>query len=81
VAQEEDNFTLLPSSRPEEDPAPPRSIKRSVVNRSCINTCSHSNRALSLVPDSLRLGHSKLSALQRLDLSCNNLLSVELLAF
>jgi Leucine-rich repeat (LRR) protein len=72
---DDEKFSLSVTSRNEEPEI--RIIRRSMVNRSCINTCSFSCRNLSQVPSEIRESPTvRLAGIQKIDLSFNNITSL-----
>ena len=77
---EDEKFSLSVTSRNEEPGA--RVIRKSMVNRSCINTCNFSCRNLSDIPPEIRESTpSRLAGIQKIDLSFNNITSLAGVAF
>jgi hypothetical protein len=73
---EDEHFSLSVTSRNEEPEI--RIIRKSMVNRSCINTCNFSCRNLTLIPSEIKESTvSRLAGIQKIDLSFNSLASIK----
>ena len=76
---EEDPFCLTVTSRNDEPKM--RVIRRSMINRSCINTINYSGRSITEIPEEIQITSARLAGIQKIDISFNDISSINELKF
>jgi Leucine-rich repeat (LRR) protein len=81
MTDREETFNMTVTERRKDVVAESRTIKRSMVNRSCMNSLNFCYKSLGAVPSELRDGSTKLGHIQKVDLSFNNISDIHQLPF